>query len=88
MGNEKPFLVRISATDYTEGGWTIEDSVKLCALLKEHGVDVIDTSSGGNVIAPIPLKPGYQVAFAEANKTGSGILTGAVGLITRCGTSQ
>ena len=78
---ENPLFVRLSATDWTEGGWTIEDSVKLVNILKDKGVDFIDTSSGGNVLARIPLKPGYQVEFAEAIRK-TGILTGAVGLIT------
>lgn len=82
-GNEKPLFVRLSATDWTEGGWDVEDSVILAAMLKEKGVDLIDTSSGGNVPhAKIPLKPGYQVEFAERIKAEAGILTGAVGLIT------
>ncbi|WDF54552.1 NADPH dehydrogenase NamA [Mucilaginibacter sp. KACC 22063] len=80
--DEKPLFVRISATDWTEGGWTIEDSVKLATVLKEKGVDLIDTSTGGNVLAKIPLKPGYQIEFAEQIKKESGIMTGAVGLIT------
>jgi 2,4-dienoyl-CoA reductase-like NADH-dependent reductase (Old Yellow Enzyme family) len=78
-----PLLVRISSTDWTEGGWTIEDSVKLSAVLKEKGVDMIDCSSGGNVPkASIPNNPGYQVPFAQQVKEETGILTGAVGLIT------
>lgn len=76
-----PLLVRISASDWTEGGWTIADSIALAKILKDMGVDLIDCSSGGNVMAKIPLKPGYQVKFAEAVRT-TGILTGAVGLIT------
>ncbi|MDT3402663.1 NADH:flavin oxidoreductase/NADH oxidase [Mucilaginibacter terrae] len=80
---EYPLFVRISSTDWTEGGWTIEDSVKLAAVLKEKGVDLVDCSSGGNVPkAVIPNKPGYQVEFAEKIKAQTGILTGAVGLIT------
>ncbi len=83
LGDEKLLFVRVSATDWTDGGWTIDDSVKLSSLLKEHGVDVIDTSSGGNVPgAKIPTKPGYQVEFAEQIKRETGILTAAVGLIT------
>jgi 2,4-dienoyl-CoA reductase-like NADH-dependent reductase (Old Yellow Enzyme family) len=78
---ENPLFVRISSTDWTEGGWTIDDSVKLAGILKEAGVDLIDCSSGGNVLAKIPLKPGYQVEFAERIRKESGILTGAVGLI-------
>jgi 2,4-dienoyl-CoA reductase-like NADH-dependent reductase (Old Yellow Enzyme family) len=80
---EYPLFVRISASDWTEGGWTINDSVALAKILKDKGVDLIDCSSGGNVAgAHIPLKPGYQVEFAEAVKKQTGILTGAVGLIT------
>lgn len=79
---ENPLFVRISATDWTEGGWTIEDSVKLASVLKEKEVDLIDCSSGGNVYnASIPVGPGYQVPFAEAVRK-TGILTGAVGFIT------
>jgi len=80
---EKPLFVRISSTDWTEGGWTIEDSVKLAMILKEAGADLIDASSGGNVAAAkIPVAPGYQVGFAEQIKKQSGIFTGAVGIIT------
>ena len=79
---ENPLFVRISSTDWTEGGWTIEESVKLAFILKEMGVDLIDCSSGGNVYnARIPLGPGYQIPFSEAVRK-TGILTGAVGLIT------
>ena len=82
-GSEKPVFVRISATEWTAGGWDIEDSKKLAALLKEKGVDLIDTSSGGNIAkARIPLTPGYQVPFAAAIKKADIIPTGAVGLIT------
>ncbi|GAB4055935.1 NADPH dehydrogenase NamA [Spirosoma litoris] len=80
---ELPIFVRISATDWTDGGWTIEDSVALSAILKTKGVDVVDCSTGGNVAsAKIPLKPGYQVPFAERIKRETGIMTAAVGLIT------
>jgi|SRR6476661_1108447 len=80
---ELPLFVRISATDWTEGGWTADDSVRLCSLLRERGVDFIDCSTGGNVPrAPIPVGPGYQVAFAERIRRETGLLTGAVGLIT------
>jgi 2,4-dienoyl-CoA reductase-like NADH-dependent reductase (Old Yellow Enzyme family) len=80
---EKLLFVRISASDWTEGGWTADDSVALGKVLIDKGVDLIDCSSGGNVsTARIPLKPGYQVEFAEKVKKESGILTGAVGLIT------
>jgi len=78
-----PLLVRISATDWADGGWNVEEAVQLSALLKQAGVDLIDCSSGGLVpYAKIPLGPGYQVAFAERIKRETGILTGAVGMIT------
>ena len=78
-----PLFVRISSTDWTEGGWTVEDSVALARDLKTRGVDLIDCSSGGNVAhATIPLGPGYQVPFAERVRREAGIPTGAVGLIT------
>ncbi|MES2428607.1 MAG: NADH:flavin oxidoreductase/NADH oxidase [Bacteroidota bacterium] len=79
--SSNPLFVRISSTDWTEGGWAIEDSIALANILKDKGVDLVDCSSGGNVLAPIPLKPGYQVEFAQAVRK-AGILTGAVGLIT------
>jgi len=78
-----PVWVRISATDWTEGGWTIEESVELARTLKPLGVDLIDCSSGGNVArAKIPVGPGYQVAFAERIRREAAIATGAVGMIT------
>ena len=78
-----PLWVRISATDWTEGGWTVDESVELARTLGPLGVDLIDCSSGGNVHhAPIPLGPGYQVAFAEQIRRQAGVCTGAVGLIT------
>jgi 2,4-dienoyl-CoA reductase-like NADH-dependent reductase (Old Yellow Enzyme family) len=79
---ENPLFVRISATEWTEGGWSIEESVKLAYILKEMGVDLIDCSSGGNIYnAKIPVSPGYQVPLSEAIRK-TGILTGAVGFIT------
>jgi 2,4-dienoyl-CoA reductase-like NADH-dependent reductase (Old Yellow Enzyme family) len=78
-----PLFVRISATDWTEGGWDIEQSVELARRLRGLGVDLIDCSSGGNVAqAKIPLGPGYQVPFAERIRREAAIATGAVGLIT------
>jgi 2,4-dienoyl-CoA reductase-like NADH-dependent reductase (Old Yellow Enzyme family) len=78
-----PLWVRISATDWVEDGWTVEESVELARTLKPLGVDLIDCSSGGNVArAKIPVGPGYQVAFAEKIRREAGILTGAVGMIT------
>src|SRR5437763_981300 len=80
---ELPLFVRISATDWIDGGWDIEQSVKLAAELKQIGVDLIDCSSGGNVShAKIPVGPGYQVAFAERIRREANIMTGAVGMIT------
>jgi 2,4-dienoyl-CoA reductase-like NADH-dependent reductase (Old Yellow Enzyme family) len=78
-----PLWVRVSATDWTEGGWTPEESVELAKTLKALGVDLIDCSSGGNVArAKIPVGPGYQVVFAEKIRREAGISTGAVGMIT------
>ncbi len=83
-----PLFVRISSTDWTEGGWEAEDSVKLASILKEKGVDLIDCSSGGNVYnAVIPFSPGFQVPFSEAVRK-TGILTGTVGLITTAGQAE
>lgn len=77
-----PLLVRISATDWAEGGWDVEESVRLAGLLKDRGVDLVDVSSGGNVAhQKIVVGPGYQVPFARAVR-GTGVLTGAVGMIT------
>ncbi|HEX8701580.1 MAG TPA: NADH:flavin oxidoreductase/NADH oxidase [Myxococcaceae bacterium] len=79
---ELPLLVRISASDWTEGGWTVEDSVALSRLLVQDGADLIDCSSGG--IAPrikIPVGAGYQTLFAERIRRESGVPTGAVGMI-------
>ena len=78
-----PLFVRISATDWVKGGWTIEDSVALAARLKNLGVDLIDCSTGGIVPkASIPVGPGYQVPFARAIREQANIATGAVGMIT------
>ena len=78
-----PLTVRISGSDWTEGGWTVEDSVELARHLKQAGVDLVDCSSGGNVAkANIPMGAGYQVPISEAVRTGAGIKTAAVGLIT------
>lgn len=78
-----PLFVRISSTDWTEGGWTGEDSVALAKKLKPLGVDLIDCSSGANVPrAQIPTGAGYQVPFAEKIRREAEIATGAVGMIT------
>jgi 2,4-dienoyl-CoA reductase-like NADH-dependent reductase (Old Yellow Enzyme family) len=80
---ELPLFVRVSASDWTAGGLAIEDTIEIARALKQHGVDLIDASSGGNVAtAQIPLKAGYQVPFAEAIRNEADINTGAVGLIT------
>jgi 2,4-dienoyl-CoA reductase-like NADH-dependent reductase (Old Yellow Enzyme family) len=80
---EFPLLVRISATDWADGGWNSQESLRLSKILKENGVDLIDVSSGGLVShQQIPLGPNYQVPFAEQIKKETGIFTGAVGLIT------
>lgn len=78
-----PVFVRISASDWVEGGWDIAQSVELAKGLKARGIDLIDASSGGNAPhAKIPVAPGYQVAFASTIRKEAGIATGAVGLIT------
>ena len=83
IGEEVPMFVRISATDYTPGGWDIDESVALCQMLRLAGVDLIDVSSGGNVArATIPLGPAYQVPFAQRIRHEADIPTAAVGLIT------
>jgi 2,4-dienoyl-CoA reductase-like NADH-dependent reductase (Old Yellow Enzyme family) len=80
---ERPVFARISATDWVEGGWDLEQSVVLARELREAGVDLVDCSSGGLVPhAKVPLAPGYQVPFAEAIRKRAGVMTGAVGLIT------
>lgn len=78
-----PLLVRISATDWAEGGWDGDDSVRLAAILKMAGVDLIDVSTGGLVgHQQIPVGPAYQLPFATRIKKETGILTSTVGLIT------
>ena len=77
-----PLVVRVSATDWVEGGWCADDTVRLAVLLREEGVDLVDTSTGGNVPADIPVGPGYQVPFARRIRTEAGVPSGAVGLIT------
>ena len=78
-----PLAVRISAIDWKEGGWQIEDSIALAKLLKTEGADLMDCSSGGGVPdAKIIVKPGYQVPFAEKVRQGAEIATAAVGFIT------
>jgi 2,4-dienoyl-CoA reductase-like NADH-dependent reductase (Old Yellow Enzyme family) len=84
-----PLFVRISATDWAEGGWNLEESVQLSKILKGKGVDLIDVSTGGLVShQQIPLGPNYQVPFAESIKKETGIQTGAVGLITEAAQAE
>lgn len=80
---EKPLFVRFSATDWVEGGWTVAETAELTKLLGDHGVDLVDVSSGGLVAdAQISVGPGYQVPFADEVRQLSGVPTAAVGLIT------
>jgi len=81
-----PIFVRLSCTDWKQGGWDVEQSVELACRLRALGVDLIDCSSGGAVPdAVIPVAPGYQVAFAERIRREADVATGAVGLITEPG---
>ncbi len=83
MPDELPLFVRISATDWVEGGWDIDQSVVLAGRLKALGVDLIDCSSGAlTPRARIPVGKGYQVPFARRIRDEAGIMTGAVGMIT------
>jgi 2,4-dienoyl-CoA reductase-like NADH-dependent reductase (Old Yellow Enzyme family) len=78
-----PLAVRISGTDWIEGGWVVEESVQLARRLKQEGVDLIDCSSGGNVAnASVPVGASYQVPISEAVRTGADVLTATVGMIT------
>jgi 2,4-dienoyl-CoA reductase-like NADH-dependent reductase (Old Yellow Enzyme family) len=78
-----PVFIRISATDWTPGGWDVEQSVELARRVHARGVDLIDCSSAGNVArATIPIGPGYQTPFAARIRSDAGVPTGAVGLIT------
>jgi 2,4-dienoyl-CoA reductase-like NADH-dependent reductase (Old Yellow Enzyme family) len=84
-----PLFVRVSATDWVEGGWDLPDTVQLARRLKEIGVDLVDCSSGG--IAPgvkIPAGPGYQVPFAATVRREAGVATGAVGMITQASQAE
>jgi 2,4-dienoyl-CoA reductase-like NADH-dependent reductase (Old Yellow Enzyme family) len=81
--DDLPLLVRISQTDWVEGGWTLDDSVALARMIQPLGVDLVDCSSGGNVAtAKIPMGAGYQVPGAERIRRQAGVATGAVGMIT------
>lgn len=78
---DRPLLVRLSATDWTDGGLTVDDVATVATWLAPLGVDLVDVSSGGNVLAPVAVGPGYQVPFARAVREASGLPTSAVGLI-------
>ncbi len=79
---DKPLFVRISATDWKEGGWDVAQSIEFCKQLKAIGIDLVDVSSGGNVAdAKMTIRPGYQVPFARAIREATGMATGSVGLI-------
>ncbi len=83
MPDELPLFVRISATDWADGGWDLAQSIELARRLREAGVDLVDCSSGGAVLgAKVEVGPGYQVPFAREIRRQAGIATGAVGLIT------
>jgi 2,4-dienoyl-CoA reductase-like NADH-dependent reductase (Old Yellow Enzyme family) len=78
-----PLFVRISATDWVPGGWSVDESVQISRLFREHGVDLVDVSSGGQVPnAQIPTGPGFQVEFAARIRREAAVPTAAVGLIT------
>ncbi len=81
VGEDVPMLVRLSATDWRSDGLSVADSALLAQWLKEHGVDLIDVSTGGNGPADIPVGPGYQVSAAAAVRSEGGIATAAVGMI-------
>lgn len=84
LNENTALFVRISGTEYAENGWDIQDSVALAKILKEHSVDLVDVSSGGNIHgAKISVFNGYQVPFSEQIKREADVKTGAVGLITQ-----
>ncbi len=80
--DDLPVIVRLSAVDWRDDGWQLDDSVRLAARLKQLGVDMIDVSSGGVAQARITAGPGYQVPFSERIREGAGVATAAVGMIT------
>lgn len=81
--DDRPLLVRVSASDWADGGWNADETVALARALKDLGVDLVDTSSGGLVpYAKVPVGPGYQTAFAERIRKEAGVATGTVGMIT------
>ena len=85
----KPVGIKVSSTDWVDGGWDIAQTIELAKELKKRGVDWVDASSGGvSPLQKIPLGPGYQVQFAQAIKQGAGVNTMAVGLITEAGQAE
>jgi NADPH2 dehydrogenase len=85
----KPIGVKVSATDWVEGGWDLAQTIEFAKELKKRGVDWIDASSGGaSPLQKIPLAPGYQVPFAQAIKEATGLTTIAVGLITQAAQAE
>lgn len=89
LPDDVPLSIRISHTDWVEGGWDTPQAVELCGMLKPLGVDIVDVSSGGvDARQKIPLGPGYQVPGAEAVKRGTGMAVAAVGLITEARQAQ
>ena len=82
--DDKPVGVKVSATDWVEGGWDVAQTIAFAKALQAHGIDWIAVSSGGiSPLQKIPLQPGYQVPFAQAVKEATGVTTMAVGLITK-----
>lgn len=81
IGDDLALLVRFSATDWTAGGWSVEDTCTVARWARDHGADLFDVSSGGNVPARIPTGPGYQVGFAAAVREATGTPVAAVGII-------
>ena len=86
--DSKPLFIRVSATEWVDDGWSPDDTVHLATVLKPMGVDLIDVSTGGNLTAPIPLGPGYQIEFAEKVRREAQMPTTAVGLITEPGQAE
>lgn len=89
IGPDVPLFLRISATDWVDGGWSIDDSVELARRAAALGVDLVDVSSGGSALsAKIPVGPGFQVPFAERIRKEAGVMTGAVGMITEAAQAE
>ncbi len=80
--DSKPLFIRVSATDWVDDGWSVEDTIRLAQVCRDLGVDLVDVSTGGNLATPIPVGPGYQVGFAQRVRQEAGLPTAAVGLIT------